>query len=353
MNRCVNLDWLEVYCLEPQYADGRCMIDADYLRKIGWVVTHRDFGTPLYNEVLFLAPSDRPDFIVYEVRRDVRLTDSGNCFINIASCHIRVTNQMLYTAYPIVGLCKFLTETGYYFKSIKRIDIALDFNFFDDGENPAHIIDAYMSGKISKLNQSNISAHGLDSWSGRRWNSLKWGSPSSNVSTKLYNKSMEMMQTKMKSYIQDSWIDAGLRLDVPIWRVEFSIKSGIKGFKNKQSQDFTEMKLSQFDSRSKLLFIFHTLALRYFNFRVREYNEDGTDKRKDRCRKKNLFSISLLESIYEPTTFKANKDPTRIDKILLKRCLQWQDRSDIDEATKDSAMVVVEFLEKRLQGYIH
>lgn len=353
MNRCVNLDWLEVYCLEPQYADGRCMIDADYLRKIGWVVTNRDFGTPLYNEVLFLAPSDRPDFIIYEVRRNVRLTDSGNCFINIASCHIRVTNQMLYTAFPIVGLCKFLTETGYYFKSIKRIDIALDFNFFDDGEDPAHIIDAYMSGKISKLNQSNISAHGLDSWNGRRWNSLKWGSPSSNVSTKLYNKSMEMMQTKMKSYIQDSWIDAGLRLDVPVWRVEFSIKSGIKGFKNKQSQDFTEMKLSQFDSRSKLLFIFHTLALRYFNFRVREYNEDGTEKRKDRCKKKNLFSISLLESIYEPTTFKANKDPNRIDKILLKRCLQWQDRSDIDEATKDSAMVVVEFLEKRLQGYIH
>lgn len=277
MNRCVNLDWLEVYCLEPQFADGRCMIDADYLSKIGWVVTYRDFGTPLYNEVLFLSPSDRPDFVVYEVRRNVRLTDSGNCFIDIASCHIRVTNQMLYTAYPIVGLCKFLTETGYYFKSIKRIDIALDFNFFDDGEDPAHIIDSYMSGKISKLNQSNISAHGLDSWNGRRWNSLKWGSPSSNLSTKLYNKSMEMMQTKMKSYIQDSWIDAGLRLDVPVWRVEFSIKSGIKGFKNKQSQDFTEMKLSQFDSRSKLLFIFHTLTLRYFNFRVREYNEDGTD----------------------------------------------------------------------------
>lgn len=353
MNRCVNLDWLEVYCLEPQFADGRCMIDADYLRRLGWVVTFRDFGTPLYNEVLFLAPSDRPDFIVYEVRRNVRLTDSGNCFINIASCHIRVTNQMLYTAYPIVGLCKFLTETGYYFKSIKRIDIALDFNFFDDGEDPAHIIDSYMSGKISKLNQSNISAHGLDSWSGRRWNSLKWGSPSSNVSTKLYNKTMEMIQTKMKSYIQDSWIDTGLRLDVPVWRVEFSIKSGIKGFKNKQSQDFAEMKLSQFDSRSKLLFIFHTLALRYFNFRVREYNEDGTEKRKDRCKKKNLFTISLLESIYEPTTFKANKDPSRIDKILLNRCLQWQNRSDIDEATKDSAMVVVEFLEKRLQGYIH
>ena len=353
MNRCVNLDWLEVYCLEPQYPDGRCMIDANYLRKRGWVVTYRDFGTPLYNEVLFLAPGDRPDFIVYEVRRNVRLTASGNCFVHSASCHIRMTNQCLYSAYPIVGLCKFLTETGYFFKSIKRIDIALDFNYFDDGEDPAHIIDAYMGGKISKLNQNNISAHGLDSWSGRRWNSLKWGSPSSNVSTKLYNKSMEMIQTKMKSYIQDCWKDAGLRLDVPVWRVEFSIKSGVKGFKNKQSQDFTEMKLSQFDSRSKLLFIFHTLALRYFNFRVRELNDDGTEKRKDRCRKKNLFSISLLESIYEPATFKANKDPNRIDKILLKRCLEWQLRSDIDDSTKDSAMVVVAFLEKRLQGYIY
>lgn len=353
MNRCVNLDWLEVYCHEPQFPDGRCMIDAEYLRKLGWIVNKRDYGTPLYNEVLFLSPSDRPDFIVYEVRRSVRLDELGSSFIHTASCHIRMTNQCLYTAFPIVGLCKFLTETGYFFKSIKRIDIALDFNFFDDGENPSMIIDSYMSGKISKINQSNVSAHGLDSWDGRRWNSLKWGSPSSNVTTKLYNKSLEMRQTHMKSYIQDAWLDAGLRLDVPVWRVEFSIKSGLKGFRNKQSQEFCEMKISSFDSRSKILFLFHTLAQKYFNFRVREFNADGTDKRKDRCRKKNLFNISVLESIYEPSTFKANKDPNRIDRILLNRCLQWQNRSDIDDFTKDSALVIIQFLENRLQGYIH
>ena len=353
MNRCINLDWLEVYCLEPQSLDGTSMITKKYLEKIGWVVTCRDFGTPLYNEVLFLSPSDRPDFVVYEVRRSPRLDSNGGCFVHSASCHIRVRNQMLYTAFPVVALCKFLTETGYFFKSIKRIDIALDFNYFDDGENPAYVLDAYISGKISKINQGNVSAHGLDSWDGRKWNSVKWGSASSNVTTKLYNKSLELKQCQMKSYIQDSWKDAGLDLSIPVWRVEFSIKSGLKGFKNKQNDKYHEMRISRFDSRQKLLFLFHTLCLKYFHFKVREQNEDGTFKRKDRCRSKNLFKISLMEKMYEPKTFTANKDITRVDRIILNRCLQWQNRSDIDDATKDSAMVVVEFLEKRLQGYIY
>ena len=40
--KCVNLDWLEVFCLEP--AD----MPAQYFQNLGWQVNVREYGTPLY-----------------------------------------------------------------------------------------------------------------------------------------------------------------------------------------------------------------------------------------------------------------------------------------------------------------
>lgn len=43
--RCVNLDWLEVYCLEDS---SRFPCDADYFRQQGYFVQERDYGTRQY-----------------------------------------------------------------------------------------------------------------------------------------------------------------------------------------------------------------------------------------------------------------------------------------------------------------
>lgn len=352
MNRCVNIDWLEVYCLEPQDISGNAVIDADYLRNLSFIVTKREYGTPLYHEVLFVATQDNPDIPFVEVRRKPRLDASGNCVIHVASCHIRLTNIMCYSPFPIVGLCGFLLTAGYIFKSIKRIDICLDFNFFDDGENPAYVLRDFMTEKLSKINQSKVSAHGADEWDGRFWNSIKWGSPSSNITTKMYNKSLEMKQTNPKTYIQDSWKDSGLRLDIPVWRVEFSLKAGSRGFLNVKTQEFHKMKLSQFDSRSKLLFVFHSLSSKYFHFKYREKNYDGTFKRKDRCRDKVLFNISIGEKIYEPKTFRGEKDPTRIFRILRDRCFDISVDDKVDKGVREAAEIVAMHFHAKTFGYI-
>ena len=100
-----------------------------------------------------------------------------------------------------------------------------------------------MAGRYSKINQANISAHGLDQWDGREWNSISWGAKKSMVTTRFYNKTMELKQVHDKPYIRQAWYLCGLVDDwntlekkrrdgttykPQIWRVEFAIKSSTK-----------------------------------------------------------------------------------------------------------------------------
>lgn len=112
-------------------------------------------------------------------------------------------------------------------KGISRVDVCCDLTIFDNCMKPQDLANKYMKDKIWKVHQSKIDAHssdGDDSWripihlapmeKRRRrvepWNSLKWGSPKSALSTKLYNKTLELGKTNTgKFYIKDTY---GLRL---------------------------------------------------------------------------------------------------------------------------------------------
>ena len=40
--KCINLDWLSVYCLEPKGV----VLNAAYFKALGWTVEEREYGTP-------------------------------------------------------------------------------------------------------------------------------------------------------------------------------------------------------------------------------------------------------------------------------------------------------------------
>lgn len=352
MNRCVNIDWLEVYCLEPQTMLGEPIITAEYLRGLGFLVKARDYGTPTYEEMLFVTHPEYPEEPFMEVRRKPRPSSSDTYFMHKASAHLRMTNRFCYHPTPVAKMAEFIVCCGYFFQSIKRIDICLDFNYFDSGENPADVLRAFITEKLSKINQTKVSAYGEDLWDGRSWNSIRWGSPSSNIATRFYCKSLELQQVKMKTYIQDCWKLSGINIEKPVWRVEFQVKAGSKGFKNKETQDFYKMKLSTFDTKGKLMFIFHSLCSKYFHFKYREQAKDGSWKRKDRCRDKKLFEISWNEELFTPALIKNGRDPTRMERILMKKCFQMQDETWLDESVKDAALVLAQFYESKFYGYI-
>lgn len=342
MNRCVNIDWLQVYCREPYPYN----LDADYFERQGYTVERRDYGTPQYRE-MFTVFQDGFPFI--EVRRNPYSIKANGGIFDKNACHLRLTNRSCYAPTPIDDLRKFIIAHNYEYISISRIDICLDFNFFDFGDKPEKVLQNYMERKLSKINQCNIGAHGKDRWDGRLWNSLSWGSKNSMISTKMYNKSLELKETHDKFYIRDAWKEAGLRTDIDVWRVEFSIKSDMKGLVKLDTGEFIDNTLTNYDDRHKCLFRFHALADKYFHFKYVEVQDNGKLRRKDRCRDKVLFIISRDEQAYKPARLTKQHEPNRTDKILVNRLYSIADNYNLSAGDREAAIKLITYFHQEMR----
>lgn len=328
--RCINIDWLEVYALEDSSVYP---CNSDYFRSKNYDVTERDYGTRVWREMFTINDSHGNPFV--EIRRNPASTlgDNGGLFPQ-ESCHIRLSNFACYAKDPIGDLRAFMLQHHYTLVKIFRIDIALDFKVFDDGDKPDRFVRRYIEGRYSKVNQSNLSAHGTDTWQQRTFNSLSWGALKSMVSTKLYNKTLELQQTHDKPYIRYAWYLAGLITDPingtckeadgsitkpDIWRVEFSIKASGKKWvvlqdasMHKKTELFVPHTLDCYDSRERLLTAFANLARCYFHFKVYE-----PDKRKDRCKDKVLFRFTPSDTAYTLTGNVSSRPATPFYQRLL------------------------------------
>lgn len=305
--RCVNIDWLELHAYEPIMTS----LNADYFRRHGFHVEEREYGTRVYKEMFTLL--DEHGYGMIEIRRNP--ASQGPQGIHAFNeCHIRLTNRTCYWDNAAEMLNEFITKHQYYNVRISRVDICYDFSTFDKGDDPAAFIRRYFKHKYAKINQGRIHSHGEDTWSGQEWNSLSWGSKTSPVSTKMYDKTMELYNAKLdtynKPYIRHAWLLCGLIDDldrctlngqqVKIWRVEFSLTSAVRNWcaieldgitHNYQSLPNT---LDVYSSREKILVMFASLARHYFRFK---YYEEG--KRKDRCKDKILFVFNEVEHTYK------------------------------------------------------
>lgn len=373
-DRCINLDWLEVTALEPIDTPH----DADYFRSCSWVVIEREYGTRVWGQMFTLEGTDHLPFL--EVRRAPK---SEIIAQNV--CHLRLVNRVCYFPNAAQLMTQFIDDFGYVFQRICRVDICLDLERFDYGDYPRDFVRRFMQNKYSKINQANISAHGSDDWAGRVWNSLSWGSPSSDIGTKFYCKTLELYDpvTKhyAKPYIRQAWKESGL-VDDPvnvtkskpngevytpeIWRVEFSIRSSVKNWflinldgKTKKKQSIRNT-LDMYDSREKMLILFASLAEHYFHFKhlikrysfYKEGHTNGYAMRKDRCPDKLLFNWKSQVAIY-----KVAKDSVatseRVDTTLarlLNQLKQFRDTTH-DVAIRKSASVIIEYLENRIGHY--
>lgn len=357
--RCVNIDWLEVYVLE---SNDRYPCNADYFRKQGYLVKEREYGTRVYKEMFEIV--DEMNNPLIEIRRNPASGSADFHGLSPESSHIRLPNWMLYQGNPIDYLRDFLLKNDYIFKRIYRIDICYDFEFFDSGDKPARFAQRYLEGKYRKINQCQLTAHGFDSWNGCDYNSLSWGSPSSMVSTKLYNKTLELKGADNdKPWIKTSWMLNDL-IDNPcsmtkkdtkgnlykpeIWRVEFSMKSEADGWiiwelqgGKKVKKQAVPHRLELFDTKQKLWERFQYLAYHYFHFKHKEYIDaykgatgfalgtvhsdvERKPQRKDRCRDKVLFywdkNLNFEQLTAAPCASKKNSR----DELLRRRLNEYR-----------------------------
>ena len=365
MSRCVNIDWLEVYCLEDAIGYPH---NADYFKSKGWEVKEREYGTPMYREMFTLYDHFGEPFI--EVRRSPKSDNRKAAGIfSPYSSHVRLSNRSCYLNNAAQVLDTFLQENGFAIQRISRIDLCLDFETFDFGDDPQRFIQRFMAGRYSKINQANISAHGLDQWDGRFWNSLSWGSKKSMVTTKLYNKTMELRQVHDKPYIRQAWAAAGLVDDAltlekhkpdgtiykpEIWRVEFSIKSSTKKWfvvedyngDRKQLRSIPNT-LPMYYTREQLLQVFLSLAKHYFHFKKVEYKDSEKTElqRKDRCEDKRLFRSDSIETFYqlEKLATATPRNP-RLDSLLTK-LYEYRQRC-YDEDVRNACNVIIAQVER-------
>ena len=315
--KCINLDWLSVYCLEPK----GCVMNAAYYKKLGWSVEEREYGTPQYREKFTLMNGRHP-FLEIE-RNPYSLKQNGGIF-EPESCHIRLANRTLYQPNPVQQLTNFIIKYGYEYKGISRVDVCCDLTIFDNGMKPQDLANKYIKDKIWKVHQSHIApntddgddtwripihlgAHGKETKTGRTWNSLKWGSPKSALSTKLYNKTLELETNTGKFYIKDAWVKAGLcdlqkvryeyrnpktkeieirskqisvvpgtaiNQEIPIeeakkidvWRVEFSMNSEGRKWIDLGDNHIVDLSLNAFDNLDSLAATFFTCSEWLFCF---------------------------------------------------------------------------------------
>lgn len=257
-----------------------------------------------------LAPNDEP---LLEIRRDPASQGLGGIH-EANECHIRLCNRTCYFDNAAQLLSNFLREHQYTDVRISRVDICLDFVRFDLGDDPSSFVRRYFRHRYAKINQGRICGHGSDTWSGQEWNSISWGSKSSAVTTKLYNKTLELYDPKLdrfgKPYIREAWFRAGMIDDIQrvskdgesvnVWRVEFSLRSAVKNWVpinlNGDERKYQSLKntLDVYDTREKILVMFASLAQHYFRFK-----KFVPEKRKDRCPDKILFDFSSTQCVYK------------------------------------------------------
>ena len=398
--KCIKLDWLSVYCLEPK----GCVMNAAYYKKLGWSVEEREYGTPQYREKFTLMNGRHP-FLEIE-RNPYSLKQNGGIF-EPESCHIRLANRTLYQPNPVQQLTNFIIKYGYEYKGISRVDVCCDLTIFDNGMKPQDLANKYIKDKIWKVHQSHIApntddgddtwripihlgAHGKETKTGRTWNSLKWGSPKSALSTKLYNKTLELETNTGKFYIKDAWVKAGLcdlqkvryeyrnpktkeieirskqisvvpgtaiNQEIPIeeakkidvWRVEFSMNSEGRKWIDLGDNHIVDLSLNAFDNLDSLAATFFTCSEWLFCFIYAKWITKGATRwkeRTNRCKKLQLFNTKFLHSHYKPQRQTEMEDPSRTEKIMMYRLIQKSKDKNLSEAYREACHQVALNLSK-------
>lgn len=371
---CVNLDWLEVFCIEdPQFP-----LEPLNCIELGFVVKQREYGTPQYSQMFTCYRGETP---ILEVRRKpYSLRSDGGIFEN-GSCHLRYVNRSCYAKNPLQEMTEFIRRARLTFRSISRCDICVDFLRFDNGDTPNEFISKYLNDKVIKMHQAklrgvsrdvdyveNFSFGGRDCINSKRINSLKWGGKGCPVSTKLYNKVQEMKDTNYKSYIVDQWVSAGLvtrqtvvnadgsrrtalmhdGVETDVWRLEFSVRlQGAKLVETEQG-GILEFTLSTIDNRDKLLTLFYGLSQQYWDFRKPEVTATGKVQRSNRLKRIAYIKCKLLAA-YVPKHLSSALDLTRFERSVIRKLEKWATSVYVTQEESSNIMKVIHYLSKKFR----
>lgn len=156
---------------------------------------------------------------------------------------------------------------GFVPQSITRVDFALDFQMFNNGMKPRDLITAFFNEDVRKVGLSKWRAVG-ECRDGIVCEYLAFGSRSSSVFTRLYNKSKELREQVRKTYIEDLWKKGGMAEGADVWRLEFQIQAKDFHFVNAETGEVGDLLAHYFIAEYPLQPVIDYLCRKYFDFRL-------------------------------------------------------------------------------------
>lgn len=323
----INVDWLQVYCHDDNLG---------FLHDIYYGVSAYEFkllphGTRHFKELWEVIDEDGEKYAIIQ-----RVPHSS--IISADGAIIQLCNRELYRPYYASNFIVFLSSHHFRYKSISRLDICFDSNYLYKKLKHSKLIKDLMTGVVLKNNQSKV-AWNFNAIANvgkpMECNSCSFGSKSSSVSTKMYNKTLEMKEQKQKPYIIESWGYNGLNLDMDVWRIEISIKSDASTTIRTDSGEIFRLDPDSLRMQELTENIFFSYAEKYFSFK----RNNGT---KNKTRMPGLPIFPKERSItLRPIRITEEKDSGRSDRIFLKKLHSLLNANEnMDKQTWDSIIEV-------------
>lgn len=313
--RCINIDWLSVF--------GKC--DYNLIKQSSLPNYMRLFdnerGTPLFKKWYTIYSYE--NFKIAEICFDPFSLKIEGGIYEVGACTIQICNRYCYDIRLFDILEELSNSINFVLKSISRVDICCDFFLFDNGMKPKTLINGYYSGKFLKVGFSKALGVG-EQFNDYNPQTLSFKGKGSAISFKLYNKSKEMEDKKLKRYIQDAWVKCGL-VDADVWRLEVSIKSDGREVVQLSTGEITKIGISQLKDKDILSDIF----ISYVNSKFR-WLRAKKGVRRDRLEELSLFSSSKNKEIYKPVKVTSARDYGKRSKMIMNAIAEMLEDTSID-----------------------
>lgn len=309
MKSILSIDWLSVHC------DGHFTSnDVLYVENQPRNIEHQ-----MQFSIVKLEYGSRQFKCLYEVSYRDRLfatvqAEPASSILSPRLVIVKLANYYLYRTDGLELLDTFLRYYDLTVKGVSRLDIALDFQCFANGVNPAKFIIDYMRGIYRHVGRSRGNAHFNQRGNEPiRYNGISFGTHESSTRVYLYNKTLELKQVKDKPYIRDKWSAAGFDMSQDVWRLEISLKSTAMKFKDKNTGSDVHITYPALHNMGNVSRYYYTFADSLFSF-VKWHDHISNITREPRVpllpKAEKLVRWSVRESVLPSC---------KSDKIAIKR----------------------------------
>ena len=350
----LNIDWLQLFCVKTQF------FVPDGVNCWGYTTKKLDHGSKYWSEIFDVW--DNEGIYIGQLAATPHRKD-----IDQANCVFKADNSLLYEEAAIDRVMAAIDALGLKYQGITRIDIAYDCNELYNGLQVPNLVQRYLSTEYLKCGNNSVmlwldlAYHGIETDEGlqlysanprltkkqkekiaaeeeqRRiecinaglapapsskpkllgsvpqssFGSVTWGTRSQSVQVQIYDKSKELREVKMKHHIVQSWKDAGLDLDKPVYRIEFRITNRGKMLKNLETGKYYNLSVNEILCQQQLEQLFYDYSEKYLKFFI----NDGHEKLQNCPRLRILSLCNQQVSRQQHASF--SKDYTRGTCIAL------------------------------------